>query len=142
MCILKHNGLYRSLFVILVISKQAPVAMLCLRLMLSSGPEDRGLVFSSEMSGHRVLRPMACCCSPGTNASSCVSFCLLLLCCLNHVLPPRDAKDEVLRPGHHHTQGAAGGEPPAPLLERAEPRRSTGVVRFSLDGNQTESLCP
>ncbi|XP_056267664.1 microtubule-associated protein 6 homolog isoform X2 [Pseudoliparis swirei] len=53
-----------------------------------------------------------------------------------------DAKDEVLRPGHHHTQGAAGGEPPAPLLERAEPRRSTGVVRFSLDGNQTESLCP
>ncbi|XP_034406263.1 microtubule-associated protein 6 homolog [Cyclopterus lumpus] len=51
---------------------------------------------------------------------------------------PRDAKDEVLRPGHHHTQGAAGGEPPAPLLERAEPRKSSGVVRFSLDGNQTE----
>ncbi|XP_068456112.1 microtubule-associated protein 6 homolog isoform X2 [Clinocottus analis] len=50
-----------------------------------------------------------------------------------------DAKDEVLRPGHHHTQGAAGGEPaPPPLLERAEPRRSSGVVRFSLDGHQTE----
>ncbi|XP_031713127.1 microtubule-associated protein 6 homolog isoform X1 [Anarrhichthys ocellatus] len=53
---------------------------------------------------------------------------------------PRDAKDEVLRPGHHHTQGAAGGEPPPapPPLERPEPRRSSGVVRFSLDGSQTE----
>ncbi|XP_070700131.1 microtubule-associated protein 6 homolog [Pempheris klunzingeri] len=50
---------------------------------------------------------------------------------------PRDAKDEVLRPSHHHSQGAAGGEP-RPLLEGAEPRRSSGVVRFALDGNQTE----
>ncbi|KAG7222809.1 hypothetical protein INR49_016061 [Caranx melampygus] len=50
---------------------------------------------------------------------------------------PRDAKDEVLRPSHHHSQGAAGGEP-QPLLERAEPRRSSGVVRFALDVNQTE----
>ncbi|XP_068577410.1 microtubule-associated protein 6 homolog isoform X2 [Cebidichthys violaceus] len=51
-----------------------------------------------------------------------------------------DAKDEVLRPGHHHTQGAAGGEPPPapPPLERPEPRRSSGVVRFALDGSQTE----
>lgn len=56
---------------------------------------------------------------------------------LNHVLPRRDAKDEPLRPGHHHSQGAAGGEP-QPLLERAEPRRSSAVVRFALDGNQTE----
>ncbi|XP_036976605.1 microtubule-associated protein 6 homolog isoform X1 [Acanthopagrus latus] len=50
---------------------------------------------------------------------------------------PRDAQDEPLRPGHHHSQGAAGGEP-QPLLERAEPRRSGAVVRFALDGNQTE----
>ncbi|XP_029030236.1 microtubule-associated protein 6 homolog isoform X1 [Betta splendens] len=50
---------------------------------------------------------------------------------------PRDAKDEVLRPSHHHSQGAAGGEPQSPL-ERAEPRRSGGVVRFALDVNQTE----
>ncbi|XP_070774096.1 microtubule-associated protein 6 homolog [Enoplosus armatus] len=50
---------------------------------------------------------------------------------------PRDAKDEILRPSHHHSQGAAGGEP-QPLLERPEPRRSSGVVRFALDGNQTE----
>lgn len=64
-------------------------------------------------------------------------FLLLLLWYLNHVLPPRDAKDEVLRPSHHHSQGAAGGEP-QPLLERAEPRRSSGVVRFALDVNQTE----
>ncbi|XP_029303428.1 microtubule-associated protein 6 homolog [Cottoperca gobio] len=48
---------------------------------------------------------------------------------------PRDAKDELLRPSHHHSQGAAGGEPP-PLLERPEPRKSSGVVRFDLD--QTE----
>ncbi|XP_044078812.1 microtubule-associated protein 6 isoform X2 [Siniperca chuatsi] len=48
-----------------------------------------------------------------------------------------DAKDEVLRPSHHHSQGAAGGEPQPPL-ERPEPRRSSGVVRFALDGNQTE----
>ncbi|XP_047462831.1 microtubule-associated protein 6 homolog isoform X2 [Mugil cephalus] len=48
-----------------------------------------------------------------------------------------DAKDEVLRPSHHHSQGAAGGEP-QPLLERDEPRRSGGVVRFALDVNQTE----
>ncbi|XP_053703900.1 microtubule-associated protein 6 homolog isoform X1 [Synchiropus splendidus] len=45
---------------------------------------------------------------------------------------PRDSEDEVLRPGHHHPQGAAGGEP-QPLLERREPRRSGGVVRFALD---------
>ncbi|XP_038565364.1 microtubule-associated protein 6 homolog [Micropterus salmoides] len=50
---------------------------------------------------------------------------------------PRDAKDEVLRPNYHHSQGAAGGEPQPPL-ERPEPRRSGGVVRFALDGNQTE----
>ncbi|XP_053703901.1 microtubule-associated protein 6 homolog isoform X2 [Synchiropus splendidus] len=43
-----------------------------------------------------------------------------------------DSEDEVLRPGHHHPQGAAGGEP-QPLLERREPRRSGGVVRFALD---------
>ncbi|XP_051256339.1 microtubule-associated protein 6 isoform X2 [Dicentrarchus labrax] len=48
-----------------------------------------------------------------------------------------DAKDEPLRPSHHHSQGAAGGEP-QPLLERPEPRRSSGVVRFALDGNQTD----
>ncbi|CAJ1064528.1 microtubule-associated protein 6 homolog [Xyrichtys novacula] len=50
---------------------------------------------------------------------------------------PREAHDESLRLGHHNSQGAAGGEP-QPLLERAEPRRSTGVVRFALDGNQTD----
>nr|XP_057943317.1 microtubule-associated protein 6 homolog isoform X1 [Doryrhamphus excisus] len=49
----------------------------------------------------------------------------------------RDTKEEFLRPGHHHSQGAAGGEP-QPLLERSEPRRSSGVVRFALDLNQTE----
>ncbi|KAM8899374.1 microtubule-associated protein 6 homolog isoform 2-T2 [Spinachia spinachia] len=51
-----------------------------------------------------------------------------------------DAKEEVLRPSHYHTQGAAGGEPAPvpPLLDRPEPARSSGVVRFSLDGNQTE----
>ncbi|CAJ1064529.1 microtubule-associated protein 6 homolog isoform X2 [Xyrichtys novacula] len=48
-----------------------------------------------------------------------------------------EAHDESLRLGHHNSQGAAGGEP-QPLLERAEPRRSTGVVRFALDGNQTD----
>ncbi|XP_035482821.1 microtubule-associated protein 6 homolog isoform X2 [Scophthalmus maximus] len=47
------------------------------------------------------------------------------------------AKDEVLRPNHHHSQGAAGGEAPPPL-ERPEPRRSSGVVRFALDANGTE----
>nr|XP_040038690.1 microtubule-associated protein 6 homolog isoform X1 [Gasterosteus aculeatus aculeatus] len=53
---------------------------------------------------------------------------------------PRDVKEEVLRPGHYHTQGAAGGEPPPvpPLLDRPEPARSSAVVRFSLDINQTE----
>ncbi|KAM4545533.1 microtubule-associated protein 6 homolog isoform 1-T1 [Odontesthes bonariensis] len=50
---------------------------------------------------------------------------------------PRDAKDEVLRPSHHHSQGAAGGGP-QPQLDRAEPRRSSSVVRFALDVNQTE----
>lgn len=55
----------------------------------------------------------------------------------NHVLPPRDAQDEPLRLSHHNSQGASGGEP-QPLLERAEPRRSGGVVRFALDGNQTD----
>ncbi|XP_041658091.1 microtubule-associated protein 6 homolog [Cheilinus undulatus] len=50
---------------------------------------------------------------------------------------PRDAKDEPLRFGHHHSPGASGGEP-QPLLERSEPRRSGGVVRFALDGNQTD----
>ncbi|KAA8586462.1 hypothetical protein FQN60_000298 [Etheostoma spectabile] len=49
---------------------------------------------------------------------------------------PRDAKDEVLGPSHH-SQGAAGGEPPPPL-ERPKPRKSSGVVRFALDVNQTE----
>ncbi|XP_041750593.1 microtubule-associated protein 6 isoform X2 [Coregonus clupeaformis] len=39
---------------------------------------------------------------------------------------------EVLRPSDHHSQGAVGGEP-EPLLERPEPRRSGGVVRFSPD---------
>ncbi|XP_051903866.1 microtubule-associated protein 6 homolog isoform X2 [Hippocampus zosterae] len=48
-----------------------------------------------------------------------------------------DAQDEFVRPGHHHTQGAAGGEPES-LLERDEHRRSSGVVRFALDLNQTE----
>uniref|UniRef100_A0A1A8J3Z9 Microtubule-associated protein 6 n=2 Tax=Nothobranchius kuhntae TaxID=321403 RepID=A0A1A8J3Z9_NOTKU len=48
---------------------------------------------------------------------------------------PRDSKDEVLRPSHHHPQGAAGG---GPRLDRSEPRRSVGVVRFALDGNQTD----
>lgn len=82
--------------------------------------------------------PMTCFCSSERNASLYVSFCLLfLLWYLNHVLPPRDAKDEVLRPSHHHAQGAAGGEP-LPPLERPEPRRSSGVVRFALDVNQTE----
>lgn len=66
-----------------------------------------------------------------------VSLCLLLSCHPNYVLPPRDAKDEVLRPSHHHSQGAAGGEP-EPLVERPEPRRSGGVVRFALDENQTD----
>ncbi|XP_037544072.1 microtubule-associated protein 6 homolog isoform X2 [Nematolebias whitei] len=47
-----------------------------------------------------------------------------------------DSKDEVLRPSHHHSQGAAGGG--GPQLERSEPRRSGGVVRFDLDGNQTD----
>ncbi|XP_061596180.1 microtubule-associated protein 6 homolog isoform X2 [Cololabis saira] len=48
-----------------------------------------------------------------------------------------DAKDEVLGPSHHHSQGAAGGGP-LPPLESPEPRRSAGVVRFAVDGNQTE----
>ncbi|XP_037126462.1 microtubule-associated protein 6 homolog isoform X2 [Syngnathus acus] len=50
---------------------------------------------------------------------------------------PRDAQDEFVRPGHHHSQGASGGES-GPLLERPEQRRSSGVVRFALDLNQTE----
>ncbi|XP_067113446.1 microtubule-associated protein 6 homolog isoform X1 [Osmerus mordax] len=41
--------------------------------------------------------------------------------------------DEVLRPGDHHSYGAAGGEPPEPLVERPEPRRSGGVVHFAPD---------
>ncbi|XP_056911009.1 microtubule-associated protein 6 homolog isoform X2 [Takifugu flavidus] len=41
-----------------------------------------------------------------------------------------DAEDEPLRPGHHYSQGADGGEPQPPV-ER--PRRSGGVVRFVLD---------
>uniref|UniRef100_A0A3B5A2M5 Microtubule associated protein 6 n=1 Tax=Stegastes partitus TaxID=144197 RepID=A0A3B5A2M5_9TELE len=52
-------------------------------------------------------------------------------------LPNPDAKDELLRPSHHHSQGAAGGEPQPPM-EGGEPRRSGGVVRFALDVNQTE----
>ncbi|XP_023198387.1 microtubule-associated protein 6 isoform X2 [Xiphophorus maculatus] len=48
-----------------------------------------------------------------------------------------DSKDEVLRPSHHHSQGAAGGGT-QPLLEGGEPRRSGGVVRFALDVTQTE----
>ncbi|XP_076025132.1 microtubule-associated protein 6 homolog [Genypterus blacodes] len=50
---------------------------------------------------------------------------------------PRDAKDEVLRPSHHHSQGATGGEP-EPLVESPEPRRSAGVVRFALDAKQND----
>ncbi|KAF7650648.1 hypothetical protein LDENG_00122670 [Lucifuga dentata] len=50
---------------------------------------------------------------------------------------PRDAKDELLRSSCHHSQGAAGGEPDPPE-DRPEPRRSGGVVRFALDGNQTD----
>ncbi|XP_014894686.1 microtubule-associated protein 6 homolog isoform X1 [Poecilia latipinna] len=50
---------------------------------------------------------------------------------------PRDSKDEVLRPSHHHSQGAAGGGT-QPLLEGGEPRRSSGGVRFALDVTQTE----
>ncbi|XP_017286605.1 microtubule-associated protein 6 homolog isoform X2 [Kryptolebias marmoratus] len=46
-----------------------------------------------------------------------------------------DSKDEVLRPSHHHSHGAAGG---GQQLERSKPRSSSGVVRFALDGNQTE----
>ncbi|XP_061608721.1 microtubule-associated protein 6 homolog isoform X2 [Phyllopteryx taeniolatus] len=49
----------------------------------------------------------------------------------------RDAQDEFVRAGHHHSQGAAGGEP-QPLLGRPEHRRSSGVVRFALDLNQTD----
>lgn len=64
-----------------------------------------------------------------------ISLFVFLLWYLNHLLPPRDPKDEVLRPSHHHSQGAAGG---GPQLEWAEPRRSSGFVRFALDGNQTE----
>ncbi|XP_067463502.1 microtubule-associated protein 6 homolog isoform X2 [Thunnus thynnus] len=48
---------------------------------------------------------------------------------------PRDAQDEVLRPSHHNSQGASGGEP-QPAMDRPEPRRSS--VRFALDVNQTE----
>ncbi|XP_077361514.1 microtubule-associated protein 6 homolog isoform X1 [Festucalex cinctus] len=54
-----------------------------------------------------------------------------------------DAQDEFVRPGHHHSQGAAGGEPepepePEPLLERPEQPHGSGVVRFALDLSQTE----
>ncbi|KAM9846990.1 microtubule-associated protein 6 homolog [Aulostomus maculatus] len=45
---------------------------------------------------------------------------------------PRDAQDEVLRPSHHHSQGASGGEP-QPRLERPKSRRNSGVVHFALD---------
>lgn len=45
-------------------------------------------------------------------------------------LPSRDAEDEPLRPGHHYSQGAAGGEPEPPV-ERVH--RSGGVVRFALE---------
>ncbi|KAI4813711.1 hypothetical protein KUCAC02_002942 [Chaenocephalus aceratus] len=89
------------------------------------------------MSAHGVLSTLTCVIPPERNASSRVSFCLLLLWCLRHVLPPRDAKHEVLGPSHHHSQGAAGGEPPPPL-ESPEPRRSSGVVRFDLDVKQPE----
>ena len=67
----------------------------------------------------------------------CLIFCLLLSSLLplylNCVLPPREPTDEVLRPGDHHSYGAAGGEPPEPLVERPEPRRSGGVVHFAPD---------
>lgn len=53
------------------------------------------------------------------------------------VLHLRDAKDECLRPDNHHSKGAAGGET-AQLLDRSKPRKSGGVVRFSLDTNETE----
>ncbi|KAM3869581.1 microtubule-associated protein 6 homolog [Diretmus argenteus] len=49
---------------------------------------------------------------------------------------PRDASEEVLRPSHHHSQGATGGEP-EPESE-GKPRRSGGVVRFALDVKPTE----
>lgn len=67
--------------------------------------------------------------------------CLMMCLCLSppslnlHAASPRDAEDEPLRPGHHYSQGAAGGEP-QPLLER--PRRSGGIVRFVLDKSYTE----
>ncbi|KAK1883375.1 Myosin-1 [Dissostichus eleginoides] len=106
-------------------------------MLVISKPRVMLKLISSGMSGHRVLSTLTCVIPPERNASSRVSFCLLLLWCLNHVLPPRDAKDEVLGPSHHHSQGAAGGEPPPPL-ERPEPRRSSGVVRFDLDVKQPE----
>lgn len=53
------------------------------------------------------------------------------------VLHLRDAKDECLRPDNHHSKGAAGGEA-AQLLDRSKPRKSGGVVRFSLETNETE----
>lgn len=49
----------------------------------------------------------------------------------------RDAKDELLRSGNHHSKGAAGGEP-LHLLDGGEPQRSGGVVRFALDRNETQ----
>lgn len=62
-----------------------------------------------------------------------VSFPSGFLCVLHF----RDAKDECLQPGNHHPKGAAGGET-AQLLDRSKPRKSGGVVRFSLDTNETE----
>ncbi|KAF6740023.1 Microtubule-associated-like protein 6 [Oryzias melastigma] len=50
---------------------------------------------------------------------------------------PRDAQDEVLRPGDHHSQSASGGGPQPPM-EGGEPRRSGGVVRFAVDVNQSD----
>lgn len=54
-----------------------------------------------------------------------------------YMLHLRDAKDECLQPDNHHSKGAAGGET-AQLLDRSKPRKSGGVVRFSLDVNETE----
>ncbi|XP_028323289.1 microtubule-associated protein 6 homolog isoform X2 [Gouania willdenowi] len=48
-----------------------------------------------------------------------------------------DAQNEVLRPSHHHSQGAAGGQSHPPV-ERDQSPRSSGVVRFALDTKQPE----
>lgn len=112
-------------------------AVVCVLMSFSLKAEAWYFPLEWAVTGCSVQLSPLICCLPERNASSCVSFCLPLLWYLNRVLPPRDAKDEPLRPSHHHSQGAAGGEP-QPLLERPEPRRSGGVVRFALDGNQTE----